>query len=114
MLLQLAKLGMPISPLTILEQFDIPNPEKEFEKWKEFQSLQAQAAIEIQAQVAETQMAANPMGQMAGAVQGAMGMGPEDTQGNPGPGRKPSFQQPPHEEIKDDGMGGERATVSTS
>lgn len=114
MLLQLAKLGMPISPLTILEQFDIANPEKEFEKWKEFQIMQGKAAVEVQSEVQEAALAIDPMGAMAGVIQGAMGMGPEESQGNPGPGRKPTFQEMPHEEVKSDGMGGERATVATS
>lgn len=114
MMLNLAKLGMPISPLTILEQFDIPNPEKEFEKWKEFQAMQATAAVEVQAEVQQAAMQLDPMGQLAGAIQGAMGMGPEETQGNPGPGRKPTYQEMPHQEVKDDGLGGQRSTIATS
>jgi hypothetical protein len=113
-LVQLAKLGMPISPLTILEQFDIPNPEKEFEKWKEFQIAQGKAAIEVQAEVQQAALAADPMGQLAGVIQGAMGMSPEQTQGNPGPGRKPSGQQSPHLEVKQDEMGGQRTTIAES
>lgn len=113
-LLQLAKLGMPISPLTILEQFDIPNPEKEFEKWQEYQAMQAQAALQVQAQIQQAQLAMNPLGALSGAIQGAMGMSAQQTQGNPGPGRKPTGQVPPHLEVKEDEMGGARSTISES
>jgi hypothetical protein len=107
MMVQLMKLGVPISPLTIMEQFDIPNPEKEFEKWKEFQAMTVQAQMEIQQQAQQAMMEMDPMGQIAAIAQQAMGT-------QQGPGRPQSFQEPPKQEVKSDGMGPERTTITTS
>ncbi len=113
MLLQLARAGMPISPKTIMEQFDIPDPDKEAEAWKEWQKEQALMAVEVQAAVAEASMQMDPMGTMMGTIQNALGAAGKSG-GNQGPGRKPSGQKPPHLEVKSDGMGGERSTIAES
>lgn len=105
LLLQLSKLGMPIPPKYLMEQFDIPNPDKMVEDFWEYKMEEAQKMTEIQIMA----MAMNPMGQIMGAMQNQLGMtaGP----GKPQEGRPPTGQVPPHLEQKD---GGTRTTVAES
>ena len=129
LILQLARMGLPISPYTVMEQFDIANPGRppvgpdgkfpttEVDKWKAWQREQVGVMIEQQMALAQAQMAMqagamamDPLGQLSSAIQQAV-QAPTVNGGNPGPGRKPSGAQPPHTEIKD---GGTRATVAES
>lgn len=123
LMLQLARMGMPISPWTILEQFDIADPGRppadattEPERWRAWKLFEGQVMIEVQMQLAQAQMAmqaqmmqGTPMGQLgqlSGAIQQAI-QKPTATQ----EGRKPSGQRLPHLEEKDQGM---RSTISES
>lgn len=105
LLLQLARLAMPIPPKYLMEQFDLPNPQKLIDQFWEYKMEEAQnmTAIQIAA------MAMSPMG-MAGMAmqQGLQGGGGPNQQGA---GRPPSGQEPPHVEQKD---GGTRSTISES
>lgn len=105
LLLQLARLAMPISPKYLLEQFDIPNPQKMIDDFWEYKMEEAQKMTAIQIAA----MAMSPMG-MAGMAmqQGLQGGGGPDQKGA---GRPPSGQEPPHVESKD---GGTRSTISES
>ena len=124
--LQLARMGFPVSPYTILEQFDIPNPGKapvgantEIEKWKAWQSEQLDVMIQQQMKLAQAQMAmqteaamTSPLGQLSDAIRTAVqtppGGGPG---GKPQEGRPPTAQEPPKLKTKD---GGTRSTISES
>jgi hypothetical protein len=104
LLLQLTRLGMPLSPEYIMEQFDIPNPKKRIEEFWQYKMEEMQNMTEVQ--IMATAM--NPMGQLMGAMQ----QGLHGKSGNPqGEGRPPSAQEPPHVEQKD---GGTRSTISES
>ena len=103
LLLQLARMGMPIPPEYLMEQFDIPNPRKLIDEFWEYKMEEAQKMTEIQ--IMATAM--SPMGQLMGAMQGAIGQKPGGGQ----EGRPPSGQEPPHIEQKD---GGTRSTISES
>jgi hypothetical protein len=132
LLLQLARMGMPISPYTLMEQFDIPNPGRppmgaltEIEKWKAWKREELDVMIESQMKLAEAQMAmqqqaqqaaqqADPLGQLSQAIQAAVqaptAQGTQSS--NPqGQGRPPSGQKPPHVETKDQGL---RTTIAES
>jgi hypothetical protein len=102
-LLQLQRVGTPLAPKFIMEQFDIPNPEKRIEEFWEYKTEEAQKMTQIQ--IMATAM--NPMAQLMGAMQQGMGGG-----GNPqGEGRPPTAQTPPHIEQKDSGT---RSVISES
>lgn len=120
---------MPISPYTLMEQFDIPNPGRppmgaltEIDKWKawkreeqdvmiESQMRLAQAQMEMQAQAQQQAQQDNPLGQLSQAIQAAI-QSPTAQGGNPqGQGRPPSGQVPPHVETKDQGT---RTTIAES
>lgn len=104
LLLQLSRMGMPIPPKYLMEQFDIPNPDKMVDEFWEYKMEEAQKMTEIQIAT----MSMNPMGQLMGAMQQGMSGG----LGNkPQEGRPPSGQEQPHMETKD---GGTRSTVSES
>jgi len=121
--LQLARMGMPISPYTVLEQFDVPNvgrppklpdgknPVTEIEKFKAWKQEEVQMAVEQQMQMAQAQMEMNPLGMLAGAIEGAGQAPGGQAPGKPQPGRPPSAQKMPHLETKD---GGTRSTVAES
>lgn len=101
LLLQLARLGMPIPPEYLMEQFDIANPRKMIDDFWAYKAEEALKMTEIQILA----MGASPMGQMLGAMQqGLMG-------GKKQEGRPPSGQEPPHMEQKE---GGTRSTISES
>lgn len=103
LLLQLARMGMPLPPKYLMDQFDIPNPQKRIDEFWEYKAEEAQKMTQIQIMAS----AMNPMAQMLSHMQGAMQGG-----GNPqGEGRPPSGQSPPHVEQKDGGM---RTTISES
>lgn len=103
LLLQLARIGMPLAPAYIMEQFDIPNPEKRIEEFWEYKAEEAQKMTEIQIMATM----GNPLGQLMGAMQKGMQAGK-----NPqGEGRPPTGQQPPHVEQKD---GGTRSVIAES
>jgi hypothetical protein len=126
--LQLQRSGVPIDPWTLAEVFDIPNFGKPpdgantvVERWEAWQRIFAQVQASIQAQMQMMMLAASPMGQALGAAQAGMGASqdPNDPNGgsggNPGPGRKPSGQQPPQFETKDEGsLDGPRSTITES
>ena len=101
LLLQLARLGMPISPIYLMEQFDIPNPQKMVDEFWEYKLEEAQKMTEVQIAA----MAMSPMGMLGGAVQQGLFGGGSQT------GRPPSGQESPHVEQKD---GGTRSTISES
>lgn len=101
LLLQLARLGMPLSPEYIMAEFNIPNPKKRIEEFWEYKAEEAQKMTEIQ--IMATAM--NPLGQLMGAMQNGM------QQGQKGEGRPPTAQQQPHVEQKD---GGTRSVISES
>lgn len=117
--LQLARMGQPISPYTVLEQFDISNPGRppldavtEIEKFKAWKIEEAELAIKIQQMAAQAQMeaqaemqAANPLAQIAQLAQASL------SGGGQGVGRPPSAQVQPHVEMKD---GGARTTIAES
>lgn len=103
LLLQLARMGMPLPPKYLMDQFDIPNPQKRIDEFWEYKAEEAQKMTQIQIMAS----AMNPVAQMLSHMQGAMQGG-----GNPqGEGRPPSGQSPPHVEQKDGGM---RTTISES
>lgn len=105
LLLQLARMQMPIPPKFLMEQFDLPNPQKMIDDFWEYKLEEAQHMTEIQIAA----MAMSPMGQMAQMMQGGLkGGGGANQQGA---GRPPSGQEPPHVESKD---GGTRSTISES
>lgn len=120
MMLQLARTGVPISPYTLMEAFDINNPgappqgaNTEIEKWRAWKEYELDIMIEQQMKMAEAQgaiqaqqMAQNPMGMLSQAIQSAV-QAPTAR----GEGRPPSGQKPPHTEVKD---GGTRVTVAES
>lgn len=102
LLLQLARLGMPIPPKYLMEQFDIPNPDKLIKEFWEYKMTEAKNMTTVQIAA----MAMNPMGMAMQAMgQGAFGSGGNNE------GRPPTGQQPPHIEQKD---GGTRSTISES
>jgi hypothetical protein len=102
LLLQLARLGMPISPIYLMEQFDIPNPQKMVDDFWEYKLEEAQKMTEVQIAA----MAMSPMGMLGNAVnQGLFGGGKGQS------GRPPSGNEPPHVEQKD---GGTRSTIAES
>lgn len=119
LLLQLARMGQPVSPYTVMEQFDIPNvgrppkmadgtePVTEIDKWKAWQEEQTNVLLQQQMKMQQAQMAMDPMGALAGAIQGLAGSGGSQQ----GPGRPPTAQTPPKIEQKD---GGTRTTISES
>jgi hypothetical protein len=101
LLLQLARMGMPIPPKYLMEQFDIPNPQKMIDEFWEYKLEEAQKMTEVQIAT----MAMNPMAQLGGMVQEGLFGGKGQT------GRPPSGQTNPHVESKD---GGQRTTISES
>jgi hypothetical protein len=105
LLLQLGRMGIPLSPIYLMEQFDIPNPEKRVEEFFEYKAEEAQKMTEIQMLV----QGMNPLMQMAGAMQGML------KGGNRQEGRPPSGQKPPRMEEKTDGTGvPTRTTIAES
>jgi hypothetical protein len=125
--LQLQRSGVPIDPWTLAEVFDIPNFGKPpngantvVERWEAWQRIFAQIQASIQAQMQMMMLQQGPLGQAIGAAQSGMGgNSPEDpnggTGGNPGPGRKPTAQQPPKlEEKGGNGTEPPRTTVTES
>ena len=127
--LQLQRSGVPIDPWTLAEVFDIPNFGKPpngantvIERWEAWQRIFAGIQASVMAQAQMIALAQGPMGQMAGmmqqgmagdeaAMQGANGA----SGGNPGQGRKPSGQDGPTLEVKDqNSLDGPRTTVSES
>lgn len=127
LLLQLGRMGLPVSPYTILEQYDLPNvgrppkvdgvePQTEIEKWKAWKKEETDVMIEQQMKMAQAQMemqaqaaAANPMAQLGQALQQ---MVQSPTVKNPqGEGRPPTAQRQPHMEAKDNGT---RMAISES
>lgn len=131
LLLQMARMGMPISPYTLMDQFDVPNPGRpprdddgkepstEIDKWKAWKREELDVMIESQLKMAEAQaaiqaqtMAQNPLGQLSSAIQQAVQAPTAGGGGNPqGQGRPPSGQVNPHVEYKD---GGTRTTIAES
>lgn len=104
LLLQLARLGMPIPPEYLMEQFDLPNPRKMIDDFWAYKAEEAQKMTEIQ--IMSTAM--NPMAQLMGQMQ----KGLQGGKGNPqGEGRPPTGQVPPHVEQKD---GGTRSVIAES
>lgn len=103
LLLQLSRLGIPLSPEYLMDQFDIPNPKKRIEEFWEYKAEEAQKMTEIQIMATM----GNPLGQLMGAMQKGMGGGGNSQ----GEGRPPTAQSPPHVESKD---GGTRTTISES
>jgi len=102
LLLQLGRMGMPIPPRYLMEQFDIPNPDKMIDDFWKYKAEEAQKMTGIQIMV----QGMNPMMQAMSMMQ--QGMKGGNAQGE---GRPPSGQQPPHIEQKD---GGTRTTISES
>lgn len=127
-MLQLARSGQPISPYTILEMFDVPNPGKppkgantEIEKWKAFQKETVALEIEKQTALMQAQMAIqgqmamqDPLNQLVGMAQGVQGEMGGGVNGKPQEGRPPTGQKPPHIEQKTGGEEGPRTVVSES
>ena len=130
-LLALADRGMPISPYTILEAFDVPNPGNpppdaegkypttEIDKWKVWNEQMLQMQMEQQMQVMQAQQAMNPLAALGQAIQGAMGGegGGGAAQGaspKGRPGRPPTAQKSPHMEEKRDALGVPRTTIAES
>jgi hypothetical protein len=131
LLLQMARMGMPISPYTLMDQFDVPNPGRpakdelgrepstEIDKWKAWKREELDVMIESQMKMAEAQaamqaqaMAQNPLGQLSSAIQQAVQAPTAQGGSNPqGQGRPPSGQVNPHVEYKD---GGTRTTIAES
>lgn len=113
LMIQLARMGFPVSPYTVLEACDIPNPGKppqgpdgktpttEIDKFWTWKQQEAAKMSEIQIMAQSMAMQANPAAAIAAMAQQA-GAG-NNSQGNPGPGRKPSGQEMPHSEVKGDG-----------
>lgn len=126
LMLQLARMGMPISPYTLLDMFEVPNPGKppvpgatEIEKWKAWKKEELGVMIESQMQMAQAQMAMqaqaqaqSPMGQLSSAIQQAVQA--PTVGGQSGPGRPPSAQRMPQLEEKSDASGMPRTTVTES
>jgi len=127
LLLQMARMGMPISPYTLMDQFDVQNPGRpakddlgrepstEIEKWKAWKREELDIMIESQMKMAEAQAMlqsqANPLGQLSQAIQQAV-QAPTAGGSNPqGQGRPPSGQVSPHVEYKDNGT---RITIAES
>lgn len=106
LLLQLARMGMPIDPRFLMDQFDIPNPDKMIEDFWAYKQEEALKMTETQILVQSAMGAMNPMAQMAQSIQGALGTG-----GQQGPGRPPTGQVAPHPEVKD---GGTRVAIAES
>lgn len=127
LMLQLARMGMPISPYTLMEQFDIPNPGRppqeaitEIDKWKAWKKEELNVMIDSQMKMARAQMEmqaqqqqANPLAQLSGVIQQAVQAPTVKGSGsNPqGAGRPPSGGQLPHVETKDSGT---RTTIAES
>jgi hypothetical protein len=101
LLLQLSRIGMPLAPKYILDQFSVPNPEQRIKEFWEYKAEEAQKMTQIQIMAT----ASNPMAQLLGRIQ-------QGVHGNPqGEGRPPTAQTPPHLEQKD---GGTRSVISES
>ena len=130
-LLALADRGLPISPYTVMEAFDVPNPgtpppddlgnypTTEIDKWRAWQQEAINEQLKIQAQVQQAQMAMNPLAALGQAIQGAasQGEGGGEAQGaspKGRPGRPPTAQRSPHMEIKKDSLGVPRSTIAES
>lgn len=125
MILQLARLGLPISPYTIMEMFEIPNPGKppnpvgtEVEKWKAWKEEELGVMIDSQMRMAQAQMqmqqeaqTASMMGQLSQAIQAAV---QAPTAGGGQVGRPPSGQQTPQIRQKTDEAGLPRTTIAES
>lgn len=118
LLIQLARMGFPVSPYTILEACDVPNPGQapigattEIDKFWAWKKEEATKMSEIQAAIAQQQMQMNPAAAIAAMAQQAGAGGGGNPQGE---GRPPSGQQSPHQETKSDGEGGERTVISES
>lgn len=106
LILQLARMGLPIPPKWVMEQFDIPNPEKMIKEFWEYKEEEALHMTEIQIAVQSAIGGMDPASQLAGAIQGL---------GNKAqPGRPPTAQQNPQLQQKSDGSGGERTVISES
>lgn len=101
LLIQLARIGVPIPKRYLMEQFDLPNPDRMIEDFYNEQAEQAQKMTQIQI------MTQAQMGPLA-ALMGAMGQGGGNPQGE---GRPPTAQVPPHIEQKDQGT---RSVISES
>lgn len=120
--IQLARMGFPISPYTVLESCDVPNPGQppvgavtEIEKFWAWKKEEAKRALEIQAEVQQAQMAMDPTMALAAMAQQAAGGGGGGGNVNPqGEGRPPSGQTLPRQEIKSDGEGGQRMVIAES
>ena len=124
-ILQLARLGLPISPYTIMEMFEIPNPGRpnvpagtEIEKWKAWKKEELEVMIDSQMTMAQAQIAmqaqaqmASPMGQLSSAIQAAV---QAPTAGGGQVGRPPSGQQMPQMRQKTDENGIPRTTIAES
>lgn len=108
LLLQLARFGMPIPPKYLMEQFDLPNPEKLIQEFWAYKADEAVKMTEIQILAQSIMAQMSPMGQVMGAMQQGMKGGGGNPQGE---GRPPTGQQPPHMEPKD---GGTRMAISES
>lgn len=103
LLIQLARMGFPISPWTVMEACDVPNPGKppvgavtetlKFWAWKK---EEVENMTEIQMLGQQAMMQANPAMAIAAMAQQAMG----GNGGQGGPGRKPSGQEAPRQEEK--------------
>lgn len=118
LLLQLARMGAPIPQKYLMEQFDIPNPEKMIQEFYQEKKEEAEVQMEIQMDLTQKQMAMGMMAQGGGAL-GQLSEGIASIfqrNGNPqGEGRPPTAQKPPHLENKTDGMGVPvRTTISES
>jgi hypothetical protein len=114
--IQLARMGFPVSPYTVLESCDISNPGQppigantEIEKFWAWKMEEATKMSEIQAAIQQQQMQANPAAAIAAMAQQSMA-----NNGGSNEGRKPSGQVSPHQEVKSDGEGGERVVISES
>lgn len=124
--IQLARMGFPVSPYTVLESCDVPNPGQppvgattEIDKFWAWKQEEAKKMVEIQMAAQQQQAAANPLAALvagaAGAAANGGGGGGGGGQVNPqGEGRPPSGQQRPHQEIKKDEQGGERSVIAES
>jgi len=134
-LLALADRGLPISPYTLLEAFDVANPgtppadatghypTTEIDKWKAWQEEELNRQLQIQQEVMAAQQAMNPLAALGQALQGAVaqggGEGPEGgaAQGaspKARPGRPPTAQKSPRLVQKHDSLGVPRSTLAES
>jgi hypothetical protein len=122
--LQLQRSGVPIDPWTLAEVFDIPNfgrppdgANTVVERWEAWQRIVAEIQVSIQMQTMQMAAMGSPQGQAMMAL-GQMGqaMGAEQggNAGHPGPGRPPTGQSPPEFQIKNNGDGSQRTTISES